>query len=205
VLLVFFNHSRSIGTPPYFFFLCTFVIKIIIKILLQELRCIFIPDIWSDFSECVRYTRPFYIGDEKVQQPTPVTMVIAAATTTTAKMTMATATTATEQLPTEQVVLVVQGRHIPAHRRTLALVSNFFRVSMNNGIFLCTVCQNDGGDVTIVVQEVQGRVSSVAFFLGMRRILIWPDIRLIQKPDSGYPVRPDTSNFKKPDLRFFIQ
>jgi hypothetical protein len=28
----------------------------------------------------------------------------------------------------EHVVLVVQGRHIPAHRRTLALVSNFFRV-----------------------------------------------------------------------------
>jgi hypothetical protein len=30
-------------------------------------------------------------------------------------------------------------------------------------------------------------VSSGLYYKGMDRILIWPDIRLIQKPDTGYP------------------
>jgi hypothetical protein len=30
--------------------------------------------------------------------------------------------------------------------------------------------------------------------LGTHRILIWPGFRLIQKPDTGYPVRQDTGN-----------
>lgn len=39
----------------------------------------------------------------------------------------AAAAAAVEAVVGGQVVLVVQGRHIPAHRRTLALVSNFFK------------------------------------------------------------------------------
>jgi hypothetical protein len=41
-----------------------------------------------------------------------------------------------------EVVLVVQGRHIPASRRTLALVSNFFKVCFSSAVLLNYSCSH---------------------------------------------------------------
>ena len=61
--------------------------------------------------------------------------------------------------------------------------------------------------ICFVIYEVHIYVSkhksnSFEKCIGLYRILIWPDIRQIILPDTGYPAGPDTGYWQiKPDIR----